>query len=246
MILFIRGHIRNSLDDMELYNFIQKIEDNGIIFDIYIHTWNIKQSNISWRDIKKDITPVTKPYIRKYFQNLKSTIKHIIIDDDHKIKLNGKIEGNINNGSMPLIGWKNYWYGKHKMMKYLHENVKNENIVSMRFDFFQYSPHVRKDQLIDFIKINQKNKLPNNIFFFRNEQDYCIDNIYIGNIQRMYLLCEHFHKHLDEILIKHPNIKNQEFLVPIINNELFTKKIRKTHRINKKINNRKSRSYLRE
>ena len=62
----------------------------------------------------------------------------------------------------------------------------------------------------------------------------------------MYLLCEHFHKHLDEILIKHPNIKNQEFLVPIINNELFTKKIRKTHRINKKINNRKSRSYLRE
>ena len=58
----------------------------------------------------------------------------------------------------------------------------------------------------------------------------------------MYLLCEHFHKHLDEILIKHPNIKNQE----IINNELFTKKIRKTHRINKKINNRKSRSYLRE
>ena len=244
MILFIRGHIRNSLDDMELYNFIKKMEDDyGMIFDIYIHTWNIKRNSISWTNVTADNTPVTKPFIRKYFKNLKSTIHHIIIDDDRKIKLHGKTEGNINNGLMPLIGWKNYWYGKHKMVKYLHDNIKNENVVSIRFDFFQYSPHVRKEQLIDFIITNHKNKLSSNVFFFRNEQDYCIDNIYIGNIHTMYRLCDYFHNSLDEILRKHPDIKNQEFLVPIINNELFSKQMRKTktRRIHKKINNRKSR-----
>jgi len=239
MILFIRGHIRNGFDDKKLYDFIKQLEEHGMLFDIYIHTWNIKQNNISWRELVPNNTQITKPFIREYFKHLQSTIRHIIIDDDHKIKLLGKLDGNINNGPMPLIGWKNYWYGKYKMMKYLHDhNIKNENIVSIRFDLFQYSPHVRTDQLLDFILINDQNKLSKNIFFFRNEQDYCIDNIYIGNVHTMYLLCEYFHKHLDEILIKNPTIKNQEFLVSMINNTLFTKKnkkIRKTEKIKRGI-----------
>ena len=249
MILFLRGHIRNGFDSKELYDFIKRIEEYGIIFDIYIHTWNIKQNSLSWREIKPDNTNITKPFIRKYFQGLQSTIKHIIIDNDHKIKINGKTEGKINNGPMPVIGWKNYWYGKHKMMKYLFDNIKNknENIISMRFDFFQYSPHVRKDQLHDFIIINHKNRLNRNIFFFRNEKDYCIDNIYIGNINTMYKLCDYFHKHLDVILTENPNIVNQEFLVPIVNDKLFAtnKKIRTTkRRTDKKLNNRKTKRYI--
>jgi len=46
--------------------------------------------------------------------------------DDSKINLIGNLYGNINNGPMPIIGWKNYWYGKYKIINYLHENIENK------------------------------------------------------------------------------------------------------------------------
>ena len=46
------------------------------------------------------------------------TTENIIIDDDATIQLIGNLNGNINNGPMPIIGWKNYWYGKYKIIEY--------------------------------------------------------------------------------------------------------------------------------
>ena len=122
MILIIRGHIRNSFETKNLYNLVKEIH---IIFPnlkLFIHTWNIFANNISWRNIMINEQNVNEKIIYDYFDDLSHLITNIIIDDDTKINLIGNLNGKI-NGSMPIIGWKNYWYGKHKIVDYIY-NMK--------------------------------------------------------------------------------------------------------------------------
>ena len=53
MIILLRGHIRNSFDTQYLYELMQYLSNNYNI-EIYIHTWDIIQNNISWREIKEN------------------------------------------------------------------------------------------------------------------------------------------------------------------------------------------------
>lgn len=222
MIVLIRGHIRNSFDSPTLYDRIKELHTIGISLQIYIHTWKHKQNNISWRNVEADTTIITKKKIKEYFRDMSRFIEYIQIDDDSKIKLIGRIEGTVCNSPMPLIGWKNYWYGQYAILKYIHEHhAFNENILNIRFDLFQYNHQIRTDQFQDFVIVNQFNFFHKNVFFFRNEQDHCIDNIYMGNIFTMFFLCEHFHKNLDNIMKQYPTIQNQEFMVSLENTRLF-------------------------
>lgn len=140
MNLILRGHIRNSFENKLLYEFVKKIYLLEPNLSIYIHTWNIIQNDISWRkDIKKKNINVNIEMITLYFGDLSHLIKYIMIDDDKNIKINGKLTGNVSSGGMPLIGWKNYWYGKYKILEYLMDVKKdnlNEFTVTMRFDLF--------------------------------------------------------------------------------------------------------------
>jgi hypothetical protein len=222
MIILIRGHIRNSFDSPVLYHRIKELHNIGIPLQLYIHTWKQKQNNNSWRDITPDTTIITKKKIKEYFSDISGFIKYIQIDDDSKIKLIGRKTGKVCSSPMPLIGWKNYWYGQYSMMKYIHDHHQpNENILNIRFDLFQYNTQIRNDQFQDFVVTNQFNYFYKNVFFFRNEQDYCIDNIYMGNVFTMFTLCEHFHHNLNNIMKLYPAIKNQEFMVSLENNRIF-------------------------
>jgi hypothetical protein len=223
MILILRGHIRNSFETKKLYNLVKNIH---IIFPdlkIFIHTWNIFASNISWRKITVNEQNVTDKIIYDYFDDLKHLIKKIIIDDDSKINLIGNLCGNINNSLMPIIGWKNYWYGKYKIIDYLYNmNIdENEMIVNCRFDVMNNSNSFDEVRIINFIKNNSKIIFTKNIFLFDDEGHNGIDNIYIGNINTLYKLISKFFYELDDILIKDNDTKYQERLVYRINNILF-------------------------
>ena len=223
MILIIRGHIREAFKTKELYNLLKEIH---IIFPdlkIFIHTWNIFANNISWRQIKINEENVNDKIIYNYFDDLKHLIKHIIIDDDTKINLIGKLSGNISNSSMPILGWKNYWYGKYKAIDYLYNiNIdENEMIINSRFDLMNNSNNFDQEFILNFIKNNSKIIFTKNIFLFNDEINFGIDNIYIGNINTMYKLINKFFYELDDILIKNNNIRNQEILVYRINAILF-------------------------
>jgi hypothetical protein len=50
---------------------------------------------------------------------------------------------------------------------------------------------------------------------------YGIDNLYLGNIQTLYALINHFHTNLDDIIERNLNAVTQEFLVPLENGNLF-------------------------
>lgn len=226
MILIIRGHIRNSFETKELYNLIKEIHNLSPDLKIYIHTWNIFANNISWRHINTNSNIVNFKIICDYFDDLEYLIKNIIIDDDSKIKLIGNLSGKINGGLMPINGWKNYWYGKYKIIKYLHsKNIdENEMIINLRFDVMNNSNSFSKKQIIDFIKNNIGIKFKKNIFMFNEENHYGIDNIYIGNIVTMYKLARLFFYKLDDILSINSNTIHQEYLVFRINSIIFGSK----------------------
>ena len=223
MILIIRGHIRNSFETKNLHNLVKELH---IIFPdlkIFIHTWNIFANNISWRDITINEQNVNDKIIYDYFDDLQHLIKNIIIDDDTKINLIGNLSGKINNGLMPIIGWKNYWYGKHKIIDYIY-NINtddSEMIVNFRFDIFNNSNNFNEEIIVNFIKNNSGIIFKKNIFLFDDDRHLGIDNIYIGNINTMYKLINKFFYELDDILIENNVTIHQEILVYRINNILF-------------------------
>lgn len=223
MILIIRGHIRNSFKTKKLYNLIKEIDTTFPDLKIFIHTWSVFANNISWRHINIDNQNVTNEIIYDYFDDLKHLIKHIIIDDDTKIELFGNLYGNINNGPMPIIGWKNYWYGKYKIIDYLYNTHidENEMIVNCRFDIMNNSNNFDEINIIRFLITNSEINFTKNYFLFDDDNHLGIDNIYIGNILTMYKLIKKIFYELDDILIKNNNVFHQEFLVYRINSTLF-------------------------
>ena len=198
MILILRGHIRSAFDNNQLLNLIKgiRILDNDL--KIYIHTWNIFSSNLSWRPVNQNNTVVTTEIIFDYFNDVKDLIKMIIIDDDTQIKLIGKTVGVMCNTLMPIKGWKNYWYGKYKLIYNMYNiynmcniynlyniynpkaNIirKNEMIINMRFDILNNSNSFNHNLIINFIKNNCTKIFVRNKFLYDYEFTGC-DNIYL-------------------------------------------------------------------
>jgi hypothetical protein len=236
MILLLRGHIRNSFNTPYLYELIQYLSNNYNI-EIYIHTWNIIQNNISWREIKENKIPVTNELIYDYFKDLKHLIKHIIIDNDKNLKLFGNTKGYVYKA--PCLGWKNMWYGKYRIINYLFQNSHLFNskppidqlVINLRFDIFTNSQVFEGINVVKFINniayytSLYNNNLKKNIFIKNIPNCYGIDNIYIGNINTMYKLINHFHFNLDNIMLRYKNnnkIKVQEAIVFLENKRLFS------------------------
>jgi hypothetical protein len=220
MIIILRGHIRTSFNNTILYNFIKNTCEQYRDIEIYIHTWNIFQNNLSWRKLQNNNNLVTVKLIENYFHDIKHLIKKIIIDDDKKIQLNGNLNGLINGSLSPIKGWKNYWYGQYKIIQHIYDSSNNKNILNIRFDLF-YNPHAFSYSTVNnFIKkyINHSLK---EIVFINNKIFLGCDNCYIGNTLDMYKLIHHFHYNLDSILEEIGEIKHQETLVMIENSKIF-------------------------
>jgi hypothetical protein len=218
-ILIIRGHIRNSFKTQHLFNFINKIFNLTPNLKIFIHTWNIFSNNLSWRQINPNYNIVNEEIIKNYFKNLVFLIEDIIIDDDTKINLHGDLKGKISRASKK--GWKNYWYGKFRII----EHIKNKNInedtiiINTRFDILNNPFSLAENKLLNLINRNIGIKFTKNMFV-QNSFFYGIDNFYVGNINTMYNLTYQFNYTLDEILKKYRNVGGQEKLVYLVNNVL--------------------------
>lgn len=211
MIILLRGHIRSSFNDNQLYHFMNELSKKNQL-KIYIHTWNIMQTNVSWRSLKNIPISITEEMIKTYFKDLQHLIVKIIIDDEKLNKLVGSVKGVVSNSKMPKIGWKNMWYGKKRIIDEIAKNERvNEIIVNMRFDVFSNSNSFNKIALLHFINKNSVVSRKN-IFLF-NKESLGIDNIYIGNFNTMFNLIYHFHNNLDYIILYNHPVSSQEFLV---------------------------------
>tara|TARA_B110000037_G_scaffold134203_1_gene152131 strand:+ start:2524 stop:3408 length:885 start_codon:yes stop_codon:yes gene_type:complete len=223
LVLILRGHIRDSFDDNRLYNFIVYLKQKFKLY-IFIHTWNVKSNNISWRTIKKDNTIVDERVIIDYFKNI--DIAKIIIDNDAtNLKINGIVEGNIKTTLMPIKGWKNMWYGLNRLCEYILSNLKNINLnentytLNTRFDYFTNST------ITQYVKKPTNYNFMNKIFNFSSEtlmflhnppHFYGIDNLYFGKFYKMFYTVTLFHTNLDSIIDCYDYIHAQEKLVYLI------------------------------
>jgi len=224
MILFLRGHLRRSFESRKLYELLKDIAESisPMPLDIYIHTWNIIQSTVSWRPLEQDDAAVTIDMIHTYFDDMASHIKHIIIDDDRNIVLKGNLEGCVGRSRAPLLGWKRYWYGQYHMMRYISTHADMaDTIVNMRFDVLENSCSFTNEQVVNFVT-TLKPPFTKNVFLKDAEFTGC-DNAYAGSTATMLRLVTHFHDKLDLILKLEHRIQYQEFLVMKENTAIFEK-----------------------
>lgn len=221
MILLLRGHIRKSFEKNDLLDLINTLYLLNNNLDIYIHTWNTYSNSLSWRTVDVDDRIVTNEIIYNYFGNLQHLIKHIIIDNEHDIKLIGKLDGNVCKSAAPLVGWKKYWYSKYKIISYISNQPisKNTFIINTRFDVMNNSNNFAREELINLVKNNITKKFYKNKFL-HDHQFTGIDNFYIGNVKTMFTLADLFYHHLDIIIQKHKDITCQEILVFIVNKKI--------------------------
>lgn len=223
MLILLRGHVRDSFRHQTLYEFL-KVLSTMTSIEIYIHTWNIIQSGISWRHLNEDPTAVTEDLIRQYFKDLSPFIKHIMIEDDKHIPLIGKKEGTVCRGPCPLVCWKNYWYGQFRAIQYINscKENKNEVILNMRMDLFNYTHnrYFNMGSVKSFVTMHLNNSNFQKNVFLKDHKIYGIDNGYMGSIHTMYKLIYHFHYHLDEIVERNSQLINQEYMVFDENNRI--------------------------
>jgi hypothetical protein len=222
MILLIRGHIRDTFNSPQFYELIKSICELQPSIRIFIHTWSIYANNLSWRPIQYDSRNVTKDTVNEYFKDLTSYIEDIIIDDDSKIQLIGRTDGTMNTATSPIKGWKNYWYGKYKLVEHVYNKMvcKDEMAVTLRFDILNNSNIRTQDSILEFINKYSGKTFHKNVFLTSHETTG-IDNIYIGNIDTLYKLTHYFHTELDKILLQFPDNHSQELLVFRINDLIF-------------------------
>jgi UDP-galactopyranose mutase len=132
--LILTGHIRNSFNDKNLYKLIKKIRDeSNNNLDIYFQTWNVFEAKKSWRPLEKNYKSVSVNTIYSYFNDLSYLIKKIIILDDRKIIHNGNNNGMMSNSKLPIICYKNWWYGKNEITKII-PNINYFKVITTRPD----------------------------------------------------------------------------------------------------------------
>jgi len=224
--IILRGHIRGSFENKDLYDYIKELNDQYDL-TIYIQTWNILQTNVSWRYMEKNDSLVTEELIKDYFDDLSVNIKKIIILDDSKIDLIGKTTGRMGKTSGSYLGWKQMWYGIYEIAEYIKrtEVYKSHYIINTRFDVFNnsvsFSKNMIVDKLNDVMKSSSRPETIKKNIFLKDMEFFGMDNFYIGNSDTIFKLTERFKFHLDEIIIKYPNVTSHEFYTFHVNNVLF-------------------------
>jgi len=225
MILLLRGHIRESFKNNRLYNLIKGISDIlGGNLDIYIQTWNVLQSNVSWRVIPENTTVVDEIMIYTYFRDLRYNIRHILILDDSSLPLVGSCNGKVCSSLMPKRGWKNMWYGIYRgLLSISDDGVELHKLVlNTRFDILENFVPVNEEKIKYYVK-NNMGYSGENMKFFINGAKWGVDNIYIGRLDSMTDLVSNFHFDLDDIMQRYPKVTSQEFLFYYENIDFFEK-----------------------
>jgi hypothetical protein len=211
MKILLRGHIRNSFKNDDLYNLFKDIHrDVGI--ELYIQTWDIFANTNSWRNnITLDTNIVTKDIIFEYFKDLSPLIKLLIIDKEEDVKLSGRVTGKVSDSLMPMSGWKYMIYSMFHITSRVNEiTLPNENIVITRFDILNNSNSLTIKYIYDYINTYKNTNLP---LIFSNgtyNLHHGCENLMLGKMEVVYKLMYNMWNSTDELLSRHPNSGNQE------------------------------------
>jgi len=222
LIIILRGHIRTSMDNDDLYIFLQELSKKYKL-KIYLHTWKQKSSSLSWRKYIQDDTIITEEMIIEYFCDLSPSILSIQIDNDKEISLIGNTYGTLFSAKIPKLAWKNMWYGINQVINkvYVEEDEKTI-ILNTRYDLFtNYGKITPTNVYKNLKKCFTYQKFKKNHFCNSVDNLIGVDNNIIGDKNTMYSLVNHFYNNLDAIEPNYKNIKNHDCVVFYENNRIF-------------------------
>lgn len=233
--LLLRGHIRYGFHHRDLCELVRRIVEKYDT-DIYIHTWSVYSTPLSYRPVHSDNRHVTTKTIIEYFGNLSSHIKHIIIDDDTKIVHDGNTKGKLFDCIIPKLAWKNYWYGQWRLIDYVKiTGIDYDLCINTRFDIMEFAwwrvwEHMgikddRRDyliyrELLDRIEIATDRAPFNWVQLYYDHYEYGIDNYMIGSVSALHKLISLFHFNLDELNILYKLVRTQEMTVFMENEKM--------------------------
>ena len=229
--LLLRGHIRDSLFSNDLHDFVKKLY-NLYSVDLFIHTWNVVSSGKSHREIKENLTPVTDSILHNYFGDIEC-LKKFIVEDMNLITLVGSSDGFVCASKQPKQGWKNYWYGQHKLISYV-QGKGYDHVITMRLDLLGFERFLlykragflsdsleEKLLLSDLLKRISTGLASQQVLLRYDGLEFGIDNCMIGPPSLMLTLISKFHFELDAICSAWPDVTSQEFLVFHVNDNLL-------------------------
>jgi hypothetical protein len=215
--IIVRGHIRSSFDDNALKSLVDALSSNFQV-GLYIQSWNIFQSGLSWRSLEEVKKEVGYETIREYFANSMANIKSIDIIDDSKIVHVGNTEGNIGRTPCPVLAWKNMYYG---MLAASSKVVANESPLSitmqMRFDILSNPFRSSEMDIIDFANkqhefIEKRLDPTERIRFLKMQCFLGVDNIYMAKTEDMHKFISYMYYDMDRILHVHRGTMHQEHI----------------------------------
>jgi hypothetical protein len=222
LIVLLRGHVRQAFYDNRLYLFLLELSKKYNLH-IYIHTWSILQSDLSYRQIPVNNLVVTEEMVLAYFRDLNPFIVSLEIDDPSSAVVTG--EGIVCKTACPVKAWKHMWAGVMRVVQKMNETGLYPNsttVINTRFDLFSspLDPQMNKQRLLEFVDTVFPSYLYTNLFFY-NEPHPFNDNFYIGNVSSMTNIVTHFYLNLEDIMTRYPDVIHQEDLVYLENHRLY-------------------------
>jgi hypothetical protein len=215
MNLIIRGHIRKSFLNKRLYNLIHKISENRELH-IYIHTWNVFQSERSWRRIVSDERSVDESAVRDYFDGLDVSIRSVKVEDERDVEIKGEKEGSIGHTPCPVLGYKYMFHGMLSAAEsVLGDSGPDEMVVQTRFDILSNWARLKEERIVEFFDIAPSKRIQFMMDEVADESTVGIDNIYMARAKDMRDFLKHMLDDLDEINLKHKSkmhVGHQEWL----------------------------------
>lgn len=196
----IRGHVRDGLTDSRLNNYLNLLKKAGHTIHLFLHSWDASEAKSSYRTLDHDKSfVVNKKFLKDYFKE--HVIKHIVIQNDAKLKLIGNLEGKISGSRCPLIAWKRMWAGKFQLMTYLKDNYTDDDydlVVNTRYDQFTH------DVCYTPVKNLLKMTVPGDGLSLKYPKYYRhlkgVDNYYCGSLKTIYDITFDFYHSLDKII----------------------------------------------
>lgn len=234
MKLILRGHIRKSFKDSALKKLVHSILEHIPDIGIYIHSWNVVQSSLSWRRMEEDRTEVTTEMIAEYL-GIGENLQRIVVEDDSGVVIPGRTEGTVASTPCPIRGYKLMFYGMMRGSEMvLEDSEPDELVVQTRFDILSGWARMTKERIVDFLEARPDNGEPIR-FLIRpgeNERDrrlrldrwrrhgseyeqhwtVGVENTFMATASNMNRFLSHMYYKFDEVESKYKRANHQEWL----------------------------------
>lgn len=200
----LRGHLRQSFQKDDLFLWLDSLSQQYEL-RIFLHTWNIQQSSLSYRPLTHIPLPVTPEMLQGYFRHLWPLVYAWRIDEDGNLPLIGVTEGTMfqGRGVTPLRGWKNMIYGNWVLSHMVAQHLPPQTmVINTRFDMFDVYHLLRQThKQYPLLNLDVTTPLrPREIRFCLPDDCFGVDNMFVTTALRMEQLLRYVHQHLDTFM----------------------------------------------